>query len=184
VGTMSTLHVTLEYAYDGSYVVDGAVTVNGISATYSGTIGVWDLGEVRLTVQLFTYNNVVVSGNAYGISAIDQNGESQNQIWDRVQVQSYAVDDSRANINDDISINMTLVYDYDDSPVTDGGVTVNDISAVHLGLGVWRIIENKVTVQSVTYDTVACSGNLYGISQIDQNGQSQSVIWDEIVVRG
>ena len=135
-------------------------------------------------MQLFTYDNVVVSGNAFGISVTDQNGQSQDQIWDRVQVQSYAVDDSRTNINDDATIDVTLVYDYDNAPVTDGVVTVNGISALHIGSGVWRIIENMATVQAVTYDTVACSGNIYGISAIDQNGQSQIVIWDEIVVRG
>ncbi|MHA3964522.1 MAG: hypothetical protein AM325_013390, partial [Candidatus Thorarchaeota archaeon SMTZ1-45] len=184
VGTPSSIHVTLEYAYDGFFVIDGTVSVNGLSAVYSGSNGVWDFGETRGTVQLFTYDSVEVSGNTYGISAIDQNGQSQDQIWDRVQVQSYVVDDSRANINDNVTIDVTLVYDYDNSAVTDGIVTVNGISALHIGSGVWRIIENMTTVQAVTYDTVACSGNLYGISQIDQNGQSQTVVWDEIVVRG
>ena len=184
VGTPSTLHVTLEYEYDGSFVVDGAVTVNGISATYSGSNGVWNFGEVRLAVQLLTYNSVVASGNIHGITSVNQNGMTLDQIWDRVQVQSYVVDDAHANINDDVNIDVTLVYDYDNSPVTDGAVTINDISAGHLGSGVWTIVENRLTAQSVTYDTVACSANLYGISQVDQNGLSQSVIWDEIVVRG
>ncbi|MDP6459076.1 MAG: hypothetical protein QGF78_07125, partial [Candidatus Bathyarchaeota archaeon] len=45
-------------------------------------------------------------------------------IWDRIQVQGYSVSDSRADVGDEVSIDVTLVYDYDDSPVTSGTVTI------------------------------------------------------------
>ncbi len=175
--------VTLYYDYDNTAVTDGTVTINGLSATHQGA-GVWRATDSKATVQLFTYNSVAASGNTHGISVVDQNSQTQDVIWDRVQVQSYSVADARVNINDNVDIDVTLVYDYDNTAVTDGTVTINGASAAHQGAGVWRITDSEAVVMSNTYNTVASSGNTHGISTVDQNGQSQQVIWDQITVTG
>ena len=90
--------------------------------------------------------------------------------------------DSRVNINDNVNVDVTLYYDYDDSQVTDGTVTINAESASHQGSGVWRITVSESTVTSNTYNTVAVTGNTHGITTEDQNGQSTTVIWDRLVV--
>ena len=90
--------------------------------------------------------------------------------------------DSRVNIDDSVNIDTLLYYDYDDSAVTDGTVTINTISASHQGTGTWRITQSKSSVQGVTYDTVATSGNTHGITAIDQNSKSATVVWDRIEV--
>ena len=182
IGTACSCHVTLYYEYDSTYVVDGTVGVNGVTAVYSGTNGVWNFGETRATVQAFTYNNVVVSGNALGITAVDQNGQSVNQVWDRVQVQSYSVTDSRVNVDVIVSVDVTVVFDYDNSPVTGGAVTVNGVAASHQGGGVWRITVSNPLVGANTYDAVVVSGNAHAITVVDQNGQSQQVIWDSVSI--
>ena len=85
------------------------------------------------------FNTIACSGNAYGITDVDQNGQSTEVIWDQVVVRSYSVADDRVDISSAVAINVTLEYEYDDTPVTDGSVTINSISATHLGGGVWNI---------------------------------------------
>ena len=183
IDTASSCSVTIRYSYDNAYVTDGIVSINGVAAIYSGSGGVWDFSETKSTVQLIVYNTVTASGNTHGITVIDQNGQSLNQIWDRIQVQSYSVSDSRVNINDVISLDVTLLYDYDDSPVADGTVTINGIPATYQGSGIWRITDTESIVTANSYNVVACTGNTLGITAMDQNGQSTTVIWDRIIVQ-
>ena len=182
IGANVNVDVLLEYEYDDTAVTDGTVTINTISATHQG-VGVWRIVETKATVQFFTYDTIVCSGNAHGVTSVNQNGQSTIVIWDQVTVRSYTVVDSRVSVDDSVNIDVLLEYEYDDSIVTDGTVTINTISATHQGAGVWRIIESKATVQSVTYDTIVCSGNTHGISSVNQNSQSTSVIWDQVTVR-
>ena len=176
------IDVFLQYEYDDTNVTDGSVTINTISANYL-VGGIWRLVESKATVQSFTYDSIVCSGNGYGISDVNQNGQSTSVIWDQVTVRSYTVLDNRVNIDDSVNIDVFLQYEYDDTNVTDGSVTINTISANYLVGGIWRLVESKATVQSFTYDSIVCSGNGYGISDVNQNGQSTSVIWDQVTVR-
>jgi hypothetical protein len=176
------VNITLEYAYDNTAVIDGVVTINLVLAAHQGN-GVWQISTSKSTVQGITYNSVVCSGNSHGISDVNQNFQSQLVIWDQITVRSYSVSDGRVNINDDVDINVTIEYEYDDTPVTLGTVTINAIVATHLGGGVWNITDSKPTIQLVTYDTVVCSGNSHGITDVNQNSQSSQVIWDRITVR-
>ncbi|MHA2351384.1 MAG: hypothetical protein ACXADL_17340, partial [Candidatus Thorarchaeota archaeon] len=175
------IDVLLEYEYDDSIVDDGIVTINSFGATHQGS-GIWRISESRSSVLSFTYNSISCSGNTHGISLVNQNSQSQTVIWDRVMVSGYSVVDNHVNIDDSVDIDVTLLLEFDSSTVNTGAVTINGISATPQGSGVWRITQTRSTVQGITFDTVACSGNTYGITTIDQNGQSQLVIWDQIVV--
>ena len=182
VNTAASMHVTLYYDYDDSFVVDGTVTVNGVTATYSGSNGVWDLSETESAAQMNTYDAVSYTGGTHGITGEDQNGQSLNQIWDQITVVSYSVIDDRVNVGTSVNVDVTLIYAYDSTSVTDGSVTVNTISATHQGAGVWRFTDSKATVQSFTYNLVATSDNTHGITLVDQNSQTQDVTWDQIRV--
>ncbi len=105
-------------------------------------------------------------------------------IGDQGQPQSYSASDSRVILNDNVNIDVTLWYDYDNTPVTDGTVTIDGYAASHQGSGVWRITRANASVNSVLYDVIALSGNTHGISAVDQNGKSQLVIWDRYNVTG
>ena len=181
-GVTVTIDVELHYDYDETDVVDGTVTVNGLSTTYQSA-GKWRFTDSEATVMMNTYNTVVATGNAEGIT-VEDNTVTQDVIWDEVLVISYTISggDARVNINDNVLIDIELDYNYDDTAVTDGTVTVNGESASHQGSGVWRITVSEATVQEVTYNSVVCSGNTEGITVVDQNSQSQAVIWDQIVV--
>ncbi|MHA2027676.1 MAG: hypothetical protein ACW98U_17415, partial [Candidatus Thorarchaeota archaeon] len=177
-----SMHVTLYYDYDDSFVDNGTVTINGVSATYSGSNGVWDFSDTESAVQMNTYDSLMYSGGTHGITIEDQNGQSLDQIWDRITVVSYSVIDDRVDVDTSVNIDVTLVYAYDSAAVTIGSVTVNAISATHQGGGVWRFSDTKATVQGITYNLVAASGNTHGITVVDQNSQTQEVIWDQITV--
>lgn len=114
----------------------------------------------------------------------DVSGITDTITSEQVKVISYSVADDRVNINDNVNIDVTLDYASDNADVTDGTVTINGYSATHQGLGVWRITRTSATVTSVTYNTVAASGNTRGITSINQNGQSKTVIWDRIKITG
>jgi len=183
VGTTVDLDVSLTYAFDGADVVDGTVTINGYAATYqSGST--WRVTITESSVTMITFDTVVCSGNQYGITSVDQNGKSQQIVWDKIEVISYHVEDAWVNVGVEVGVDVTLQYSYDSTAVTDGSVTINGISATHQGSGVWRILVTHNDVTMVDFNTVACSGNVHGITSVDQNGQHQQVVWDKIVVRG
>ncbi|MGY5872262.1 MAG: hypothetical protein RTV72_08465 [Candidatus Thorarchaeota archaeon] len=184
VNTTASLHAVLYYAYDGSFVIDGSVTINGITASYSGSDGIWDFIDEQSTAQLVTYDTLVYSGGVHGITGEDQNGQSVGQIWDYVKVVSYSAVDARVDVNSNAIIDVILVYEYDSSFVIDGSVTINGASATNQGVGVWRITVSNASVQGITYNLVVVSGNAHGITLVDQNGQSQLVIWDRVIVTG
>jgi len=122
------LDVALEYEYDNTPVVDGVVTINLESASHT-VGGVWRISVSKSTVQGVTYDTVACSGNSFGISEVNHNFQSQLIIWDQITVRSYTVLDNRVNIDDSVNIDVFLQYEYDDTNVTDGSVTINTISA-------------------------------------------------------
>lgn len=149
----------------------------------------WDAGNswfdgTRTQGTVGDYTFTVSSGNevTYGITLVYVGVSNPTGVWDQVTVRSYSASDTRDNINDNVDIDATIEYEYDDTDVTDGSVTINGYSANHQGSGVWRITRTSSSVTSVTYNTVACSGNTYGITSVNQNDQSVTVIWDRVNV--
>ncbi|MFX1415748.1 MAG: hypothetical protein ACFFC0_03000, partial [Promethearchaeota archaeon] len=176
------INATLTYDYDDSPVIDGTVTINGIFANHMES-GIWMATVIESTVTANTYNLVDFAGGAHGLNLVDQNGQSQIVIWDQITVRGYSVLDDWVNIDDLVDINVTIEYEYDDVPVTDGTVTINGVIAAKLASGVWGITESEPAVTSRIYNTVACTDNAVGISSVDQNSQAQLVVWDQVVVR-
>ncbi|GAG86665.1 unnamed protein product, partial [marine sediment metagenome] len=176
------IDVLLEYEFDDSYVDDGTVQINSILAIYQGS-GIWRISESQSSVQSITYDTVSCLDNSFNITNVNQNSQSEEIIWDRILVTSYDVVDDHVNIDDVVNIDVTLTYEYDSVSVVDGAVTINGVTAAHLGAGVWRIVQTRASIQSVTYNSVVCSGNLNDIAVVNQNSLSQEVIWDQIVVQ-
>lgn len=138
--------------------------------------GLFSIGDVTAEATFSSYTYTV---DATYLAA---NGTFSDVTVDRVQVQGYTTSDSRANVGDNVYIDVLLYYDYDDNGVSDGSVTINGYSASNQGAGLWRIIRTFSNVTSVTYNTVAVSGNTYGITTVDQNSKSATVIWDELTL--
>jgi len=140
--------------------------------------GAFSISDVTAEATVGSYSYTIEATYMFGA------GSFSAVIVDRVKVIGYSVSDSRANINDDVNTDATLKYEYDNTAVTDGSVTINGVSATHQGSGVWRITQSKSTVQAATYNTVAASGNAHGITTVNQNSQSVTVVWDRLEVYG
>jgi hypothetical protein len=172
-----------------------AVDVWVIASEYGNNIGPWrdqTLSSGAFSVICYadnavgqdTYTIIIVRNGASSSSSDLYYTTSENvtYIADRVKVQSYSVIDDRVNIGTSVDINVTLVYEYDDSPITDGTVTINGVSASHQDSGIWQLVESETSAIDRSYDTVVCSDPTHGLSVVNQNGQIQTVIWDSLTI--
>ncbi|MHA2302306.1 MAG: hypothetical protein ACXACD_15270, partial [Candidatus Thorarchaeota archaeon] len=167
IDTASSSNVTLIFDFDDSFVIDGSVWINGIGAIYSGSNGVWDFAETRSDAQLVTYNTVSAAANQHGITAVNQDSQSQSIIWDSLTI-TITVSDSRINIGAIASIVPTAIYDYDNSAF-DGTLQLNDTVFQQAFLG------------RRGYQVDSAFGDSHGISAIRQN-MIVSCIWDSLTV--
>ena len=150
------------------------------SLTFDAGNGWWAITHNESSVTDAVIGTWAGSEDTHGITAITENITETTGVWDRVQVLGYTVSDPRADVGANVTVDATLIYDYDDTSVTDGNVTIKGEDALHQGSGVWQITEGRESVQDVTYDTVAVANNTYGITVVDQNDQNATVIWDRI----
>jgi len=180
-----TLTFTGYWYYEGTSIAppDGnyAVVIK-LSSTQKGSTdttlvsGAFSISDVTAESSVNSYSYTVEA--TYMASA----GSFSAVIVDRIKVSSYSVSDSRANVNDNVNIDATLVYEYSSAAITTGTITINGYSASHQGSGVYRITRTSASVTSVTYNTVAGSESTYGLTTVNQNSQSTTVIWDRLTV--
>jgi len=153
----------------------------GLSTTYQSA-GKWRFTDTESTVMANNYNTVEATANAEGITTED-NTVTQEVIWDHIRIVGYSFVAGDARVDTDVTVTMDveLHYDYDESDVVDGTVTVNGFATVYQSDGKWRFSDSESTVMANTYNTVVCTGNTEGIT-IEDNTVTQEVIWDKIVV--
>jgi len=181
-----TIQYEMRYEYDNQLVSDGTMTINGISASYIMDAGwgkfCWDADDSgSASVTSRTYDTVVPSGNTHGITVVNLNSKEKTIIWDRVQVSASSVSDARTNIDELEYFECTLIYDYDDSLVTDGTVVIEGGGAAHQGSGVWRLNHQKDIIMQQPYNTIVPSGNAHGITSVDYNGlDDKTITWDRM----
>ena len=180
VGGSSEVRYVLRYDYDD-------VEFNSTYGSISGYA--WDAGNSwwdktvtasgSVGADLYDENDFAVTDTQYGLTA-EEDVAGASLIADRIHANATSVSDPRDNVGDTVTVDWTLTYDYDESAVTDGSVTIEGVSASHQGLGVWRISPSKASVQAVVYDEFTAMGNTHGITAVDANGQSDTVIWDAL----
>jgi len=182
----STLYATASLEYDSHALGSGdSLTISGLALSWVAGNSRFEGTTVSSSSVTSTTYNAFTSGNeaTHGITAGNINSKTATIIWDKLQVQSYSVSDSRDNINDAVTIDALIWFDYDDTVCTTATITINGYSATHQGSGVYRLTRTSSTVTSVTYNTVACSAeSSYGITTVDQNSKSAAVIWDRVVI--
>jgi len=175
----------LRSEHDGTAVQSGSLSINGSSATWDAGNSWWKLTDSQSSVNNYTYHVSAVNWDTEEITALNS-GVATNVTWtvfDRLQIQSYNVDDSRVNVSTNVDINVTIWFDYDDTVCTTATITINGHSAIHQENGIYRITRTSASVTSETYNNVACTAEAaYGIIVVDQNGQSATVIWDRLIV--
>ncbi|MHA2461631.1 MAG: hypothetical protein ACXAEJ_10350, partial [Candidatus Thorarchaeota archaeon] len=185
VGSTITVNVTLEYEYDDANVTDGSVIVNSVSFTYTGANGIWSTDRSQSIVTSETYDSVAVSGNTYGISAVDIGGASTTIIWDRIRILTTTVDDDRLSTDATARITVTAELEYDGHQLGSGdSVFMDDLSmSWHVGNSWFYLDTSQSTVGLWNYyvNASGTSEATYGISEVNTAGLSQDVIWDRLL---
>jgi hypothetical protein len=185
ISTVGTLCATGYLEYD-SHPLGSGDTVQLLTygaMTWCATHSRFEYNRTETPVMQISYSIQVCHENTYDINQWENIGGGPFIIWDRGQVQSYTTNDTVANTNQYSRIYARLFYDYDDTPITDGSVTINGFAATYNGsAGWWWIEDTEVSPVTNTYDTVAISGNAYGITAIDQNGKSQNVTFTRVKI--
>jgi hypothetical protein len=95
-------------------------------------------------------------------------------------LQLYRVGNSRQNVGEQAVLAVKLAYEYDGTPITTGAFTLNGLPLTHQGSGVWTATDSKGSVQAVTYNGVSGTEGVYGLTAVNMNGASATVIWDQI----
>ncbi|MHA1905250.1 MAG: hypothetical protein ACW977_14955, partial [Candidatus Thorarchaeota archaeon] len=182
VGDTITVTVELEYEYDDSDVVDGTVTVNSVSFTYTGSLGKWYADRMQVIVTDEAFDSVVISGNSFGITNVNQNGQSQTIIWDRIQVLTTSANDTRLSTGAYSEIRVTLQLEYDSSLLGAGDfVTLNGVAMTWDAVDTrFELDRQQLAVGQWLFYVNSSLDSTYGISALNLNSQNVSVIWDQI----
>jgi hypothetical protein len=107
------------------------------------------------------------------------NGKSVTVIWDRVKVNSLTASKARLDVGATVTLSVQLIYEYDGAYISSGTFTLNGLALTYSGSnGVWTATDSKNTAQSVTYNSVAGTEGTYGLTAVNMNGKSVTVIWD------
>jgi hypothetical protein len=119
----------------------------------------------------------------YSLSAWTATASDTGIIWDQILVVSYSIDDSRIDIDTPCFSHVTLIFDFDNSFVSDGSIWVNGVEADYSGSnGVWDFNETRSVAQLFTYTTVTAAANAHGITSVNQNSQTLDAIWDSLTI--
>jgi hypothetical protein len=190
IGGTVTISGTITYTGTAIALPNTQISTNGVVVHNSAhaSQGTSSVASYSISITLpssvgsDTYHIYVDFSDA-DISDGDRGSSTSAIITDRLQIQSYTLSDSRANINDNVNIDILVWFDFDNTVCTTATITINGFSATHQGSGVYRITQTSATVTSVTYNIVACSAeSTYGITTVDQNSQATTVIWDRIKI--
>ncbi|MHA1614576.1 MAG: hypothetical protein ACTSYJ_06995, partial [Candidatus Thorarchaeota archaeon] len=122
----------------------------------------------------------MVSASLEGIDFFVRSTSDVTIIWDRIKVVSTSATVTNPEIERYILIQATLVFEYDNSPVISGVVTLWDrdsqMSMIYNASGgFWSANLTKVETGNYTFYISAVSGNLYGITVVELDGNMITV---------
>lgn len=171
----------LQYEYDNTNVTNGFVSLDGISASHQEH-GIWLISDSKNTVTCHTYDTVICSGNIHGVTTVNNNSLSCSVIWDRVMIVYCSIDDTRVNVGTTVTVRIEMFFEYNYEHITHGTVLFNGYAASHDHGRFWETTVTRNEVCAIVFDEVTVSGINYGITAVNQNGISRTVIWDRIIV--
>jgi hypothetical protein len=187
-GTTTTISVTAMLEYDGH------VLGSGDTLFMNDTVMLWGTDHFYLTtgsyeiVDLISYfvNSTSANEATYGIAALNVDGQSTTVIWDRIQILTTTVSDSRLDVNANAELRVTAQLEYDSHPlgsgdtlymddvqmIWDSGDSRFELLRTQASVGLWIYYVNLSNAYEATY----------GITLLDINGQNQDVVWDRIQI--
>ena len=164
----------------------GISITTGVTAQMTGPValtssaGVFVASVTESTVGSMSYG--ILSATLGEMSAFVQTASNATVVWDRVQVTSITATAPSVDIRTPSEIHVTLVYEFDSTPVTDGLVNLDDgIASVAMSYnsagGFWSTSVTKTVAGNYTFTVSSVSGNNYGISSLNTAGLSVEVEW-------
>jgi hypothetical protein len=164
----------------------GISITSGVAAQMTGPIaltlsaGVYVASVTESTVGSMSYG--ILSATLGRMSTFVQTASDATVVWDRVLVTSITATTPSVDIRTPTEIHVTLVYEFDSTPVADGLVNLNDgIASVAMSYnsagGYWSASVTKSVAGNYTFTVSSVSGNNYGISLLDTAGLSVEVEW-------
>ncbi|MFW9890246.1 MAG: hypothetical protein ACFFER_18840, partial [Candidatus Thorarchaeota archaeon] len=187
VDANSEIRVTLWLDYDNSFLGSGdSVILDNTAMTWDSGNSWFNLSRTKANVGLWKYFVNSSSDATYGITAIDLNSQEIDIIWDRIQILTTTVSDSRLDVNADAELRVTAQLEYDGHLLGSGDTLYLDdvqmtwnsgdsrfeLLRTQASVGLWNYYVNLSNAYEATY----------GITLVDVNGQSQDVVWDRIRV--
>jgi len=174
------IRVTAQLELDGHGLGSGdTITLNGVSMTWDSVNAWFDLSVTKSSVGGWSYFVNSTSEATYGITALNLNGKSQFEIYDRNKVMGLYANTTSPTVGFYVLFNLTAVYEYDNTAITAGTsfLLENITLAWNSGLGVWEATDHRDYVVSMIYDTVTGTSTLYGVSVWNMNGFTLNVTW-------
>jgi hypothetical protein len=132
------------------------------------------------TVDLEAYNPYIDMADAEYTDA--EESPTATFISDRIRILTLGADDTRVNVNDSAEIYATAELEYDGHSLGSGdGLTIESLDLI------WNNAhfvgtESKPSVQQKVYDEGEGEETTYGVTALNLNSMSVSVIWDRLNV--
>jgi len=187
VDIASSCHVTLHYAFDDHLVEDGTVTVNGVSAMYSGSGGVWDFSESKSSAQGVTYDSVSYTGGRHDLNSVDQNGpQTLEQVWEQILILTTTVVNGRINEGATAEVRVTARLTHYSSHYLGASddLYMNGVqmSWSPSGYFYYRPSQSDWGTWNYQVDLTNAYEASYGISSINRDGHNVDVSWDALII--
>lgn len=157
--------------YDNHALGSGdSISANFGSLSWDSTNGWFDGVRSQGTVGDYTFTISSGSEATYGITTIWINTENPKGIWDRIKV-TFGVDYSQLPLGDTATFTVSLVFDYDESSVTDYSYNINRNDT---GYGnphtTGSFTDSRETEGKWLYDFTSVTDSTYGITSfVDPN---------------
>ena len=187
VGADAEVRYKLQYDYDDVAFDDTKGTVTGF--TWDSGNNWWDKAiTASSSVGSTNYDETDISftDSTYGLTAIEDVAGA-DLITDRITFLNNTLEttDSRLNYNDNGKWYAKLKYEYDDSEVTDGSVSLNTGSMTWYGTDLrWEYTYSKGSVGAETKNIASVAGNTYGITALNSavTSDSETIVFDRIKI--
>jgi hypothetical protein len=158
----------------------------GISAQMTGSISLSPLGGfVTGTVSQNSIGSMTYAVTSATLGEINEFSQSTGDItiiWDRIKVVSVTASLLSVNVNQPTEIRATLVYEFDNSPVTDGTVYLDNngapVAMVYDATnGYWTASISQTSAEDYSFTIHSVEGNTFGITSLNLDGKSVMIEW-------